>query len=90
MTSGVFYKSRNGFIPLRNIIRVSNEVCLNDSRELLVSRDYFNNKVADLVFVNLKLNLMYLNGQLIIVTQLVIIIAGLFHILMLVFYVNIN
>jgi len=59
--SGVFYKPRNNFILLYSVIRILSEVCLNGSRELLINRDCFNSKVADLVLVNLKLNLMYLN-----------------------------
>ena len=63
-------------------------MCLNGSRKLLINRNYLSNKVADLILVDLKLNLIHLDGQLIIVAQLVVIAAGLFHILTLVFHVS--
>ena len=59
--SGVFYKPRDNFISLCSVIRVLGEVCLNGSRELLISRDCFSDKVVDLVFISLEFSLIYLD-----------------------------
>lgn len=83
MALASFYQACNSCVALLYVSGVAGKVGLDCLCEVVTSSDSFVFKIADQVFVSYKVSLVYLDSELIVVTELVIIAISEFNVLLL-------